>query len=78
MEMVKIYHPNIDDGNRVVEVPEISLPHHLRGGWLRDSERQQPEEESQFPDVEQLPEAEDLGENPNGEQPNSDDKKVEE
>lgn len=43
MEMIKIYHPGLDDG-RIVEVPEISLEHHLRGGWLRESDRPKLEE----------------------------------
>ncbi len=47
MEMVRIYHPTLDDGNRVVEVPEISLEHHLRGGWIRESDRPVPEKESE-------------------------------
>lgn len=31
--MAWICHPRIDDGQRVIEVPDESLPHHERAGW---------------------------------------------
>jgi hypothetical protein len=34
MEMVKVYHPLIDDGKRIVEIPAVSFPHHAMSGWL--------------------------------------------
>lgn len=65
MEMVRIYHPNLDDG-RVVEVPADSLFHHLRGGWLKESDRPQSNEPK---NLDTLPKAEDLGDDPKGVQP---------
>lgn len=50
MEMVKIYHPTLDDG-RITEVPELSLEHWLRGGWLRESDRPKPEESKESESV---------------------------
>lgn len=35
MEMVKLRHPRIDDGQRVIEVPESAVAQHMRGGWER-------------------------------------------
>lgn len=33
MDLVKIKHPNLDDG-RTVEVPAQSWPHHAAAGWV--------------------------------------------
>ncbi|GII88281.1 hypothetical protein Ssi03_62710 [Sphaerisporangium siamense] len=35
METAWIKHPRIDDGQRVIEVPESAVPHHQRAGWER-------------------------------------------
>lgn len=35
MDMVKIRHPRIDDGKRVIEVPESAVAQHMRSGWER-------------------------------------------
>ncbi|GIH91937.1 hypothetical protein ACFFMN_33975 [Planobispora siamensis] len=32
---VAIHHPKIDDGERVIQVPEESLSHYMRSGWQR-------------------------------------------
>lgn len=31
--MAWISHPSLDGGQRMVEVPDESLPHHQRAGW---------------------------------------------
>jgi hypothetical protein len=31
--MVRMYHPNIDDGKRIVEVPASAVSQHLMSGW---------------------------------------------
>lgn len=31
--MVRMYHPNIDDGKRIIERPASAVPQHLMGGW---------------------------------------------
>lgn len=31
--MVRMYHPKIDDGTRIVEVPASAVSQHLMGGW---------------------------------------------
>lgn len=33
LEMVRIRHPKIDDGERVIEVPAQSVPVHQQSGW---------------------------------------------
>lgn len=33
MDMVRMHHPNIDSGERVIEVPASSVPQHLMAGW---------------------------------------------
>ncbi|HUR74455.1 MAG TPA: hypothetical protein VMZ00_09265 [Sporichthya sp.] len=33
--MERIYHPDIDGGRRVVEVPASAVAQHLQAGWLR-------------------------------------------
>lgn len=35
MEMERIYHPGIDGGTRVVEVPASAVAQHLQAGWRR-------------------------------------------
>lgn len=33
METVQMFHPNLDDGNRIVTVPESAVPEHRVAGW---------------------------------------------
>jgi hypothetical protein len=34
-QVVELYHPHIDDGRRVITVPESAVSQHMRSGWLR-------------------------------------------
>ncbi|GAA3077823.1 hypothetical protein [Streptosporangium carneum] len=33
LELIRIRHPRIDDGQRVIEVPASALSHYQRSGW---------------------------------------------
>ncbi|MGW0805271.1 hypothetical protein [Nonomuraea sp. NPDC002799] len=34
MNTVRMYHPNIDDGKRIIERPASAVSQHLMAGWL--------------------------------------------
>jgi hypothetical protein len=56
MDTIKIKHPTLDDGRRIVEVPAQSWPHYAAAGWVRDDEPAQVAEPPAEPPAEAPPE----------------------